>query len=115
MAIGEPVKVYDAWNSVQAYFLRNLLVDQGIEARVASDAIESLCGPTPFQEMTLPVWVPADDKERARAIVADYEARVRQPNRPHEAAEPFCYHCGQEVSAGQSPCPSCGLKLDWSE
>lgn len=28
--------------------------------------------------------------------------------------DPFCYHCGQAVSRGQSPCPACGQPLDWA-
>ena len=116
MTSDEPVQVFSAWNSVQAHFVRNLLADEGIPARVASDAIQAISGEVPFQKASCPVWVDAADEERARALVAEYESRLakRSPEEP-KSAEPFCYHCGQSVTVGQSPCPSCGIELDWSE
>jgi hypothetical protein len=33
-----------------------------------------------------------------------------------EAPSPqsVCYHCGQPIEQGQSPCPACGKEVDWS-
>jgi hypothetical protein len=116
MELDEPVQVYGAWNSMQAHFLRNLLADEGIEARVVSDAVESIRGEVPFQKATCPVWVAGADAERARVVVAEYERRLKGSDSPSgDAAKPFCYHCGQAIEAGCSPCPSCGMELDWSE
>jgi hypothetical protein len=116
MVLDEPVKVYDAWNSLQAQFLHDLLADRGVSARVASDAIETLSGKIPFQKATCPVWVMAADLQRARVIVAEYEDRLAgRVSADAESARPYCYHCGQPVEAGRSSCPSCGLELDWAE
>jgi len=116
MGVDSPVKVYDAWNSLQARFLCDLLADSGISARVASDAIETLSGKIPYQKATCPVWVLTADLERARAIVVEYENRLAGHFQADvESAQPFCYHCGQPVQAGRSSCPSCGLELDWAE
>ncbi len=30
------------------------------------------------------------------------------------SSTPYCYHCGEPVQDGQSPCPACGKVLDWS-
>ena len=111
-----PVKVYDAWNSFQAHFVHNMLRDAEISARVASDAVENIVGQVPFQKATCPVWVDAADVDRARAIVAEYERSLPGHTQGEvEIVETYCYHCGQGVERGQSPCPSCGLDLDWSD
>ncbi len=116
MAADEPQNVFDAWNRIQAQFVCNLLADEGIQARVASDAIENVSGRVPYFLVMCPVWVSAADAQRARAIVAQYESRLNSSPRASKAAdEPFCYHCGQQVDADQSPCPHCGNVLDWSE
>ena len=116
MDINEPVKVYDAWNSLQAHFLCNLLTEAGVAARVASTAQEILSGKVPFQTVKCPVWVAGADAGRARSIVAQYESALKaSPGKTVESVEPYCYHCGQPVKQGDSPCSKCGLALAWSE
>jgi hypothetical protein len=112
----DPVKVYEAWNSVQSEFVCNLLRDAGISARVASDAVQNIVGRVPFQKATCPIWVAAADIDRAREVVAEYDRRlVDHSQGEHEELGSLCYHCGHGVEQGQSPCPRCGLELDWSE
>lgn len=116
MDINEPVKVYDAWNSLQAHFLCNLLAEAGVSARVASSAIESVSGSVSFQKVKCPIWIAGADAQRARSIVAQYESALKASSGENvESVEPYCYHCGQPVKRGHSPCPNCGLDLDWSE
>lgn len=105
-----PVRVYDAGNEIEARLLIDWLGEQGIEARIASTAIEPLAGKVPFQIATCPVWVAARDEQQARAELPAFEARLAA--RGSEAA--FCYHCGSAIAARQSPCPECGGELDWS-
>lgn len=111
----EPVVVYEAWNSMQAQFLCQLLGGEGIEARVASSADEMVRGVLPYQVSTCPVLVHRNDLERAQAIVAKYDHRLKDRAEGHpDTTEPFCYHCGEQVKENQSPCPACGHELDWS-
>ena len=125
MALEDPVSVYSARDTQEAHFVRNLLADAGIEAKVVGDTLQTLVGEVPFQINTPQVWVHRNDLEQARPIVEEYEQhlieRVEGQSEPGASraddeppTEPFCYHCGQPVQAGQSPCPACGQALDWS-
>ena len=116
MSQEEPIAVYKAWNSRQAHFVCRLLIDQGIEARVASDAGELAAGRVPYQVAACPVWVHKADYDQAREIVEAYDKWLheRWTQTPRES-EPFCYHCGQSVEGSQTPCPNCGHELDWSD
>ena len=123
MAIEDHVEVYAAADTQEAHFVRNLLADSGIVALVVGDAAEGAVGErSPFATPPT-VWVLPSDVEPARPIVAEYQRhlieRVESQAEPDEAiddeppTEPFCYHCGQPVGVGQSPCPACGQALDW--
>jgi endogenous inhibitor of DNA gyrase (YacG/DUF329 family) len=122
MPFHNPIKVYDAWNSIEAHLVHNLLVDEGIAARIESDGIDALGGKVPYQKVTCPIWVSGGDAPRARAVVAAYVRQRQQPPACQQAAEetpesfaaPFCYHCGQPLDAEQTTCPECGEPLDWS-
>jgi hypothetical protein len=111
-----PVKIYDAWNSQQAHHLCHLLEDAGIRARVASDAVETLSGRVPFQMATCPVWVASADAQRACSIVEEYERSLKfRSSTDAVPGEPYCYHCGESISAQQRTCPKCGGRLDWAD
>ncbi|MBI3469395.1 MAG: DUF2007 domain-containing protein [Planctomycetes bacterium] len=123
MAIKDHVEVYAAADTQEAYFVRNLLEDAGIEAVVVGDAPAGAVGErSPFSSPPT-VWVLPTDLEGARPIVEEYQRhlieRVESRAESEEQlddeppTEPFCYHCGQSVQVGQSPCPSCGQALDW--
>ncbi len=72
----EPVTIYEAWNSLQAHLVCQVLAQADIEARVESDAVEMALGEVPFQRATSSVLVRAPDAERARAVMADFDARL---------------------------------------
>lgn len=110
------MKVYDAWNSQQAHALCQLLEDHGISARAASDAIENLVGRVPFHKATCPIWVAADDADRARRVLLDYEKRMQCADTDKaQVGKAYCFHCGDAVQPEQTPCPKCGRELDWAE
>ena len=116
MSPDEPVTVYKAWNPRQAHLVCQVLANADIEARVASDALEMALGDVPFQQATSPVLVHAADAERARAVLAEFDAHLADRSaEPRDGGTPFCYHCGEAVAAGQSPCPHCGGELDLTE
>jgi hypothetical protein len=117
------VEVYEAGDSQDAHFLRNLLADAGIAAIVVGDAADAAIGDrTPFSSPPK-VWVPPSYVERARPIIAEYQQHLieraesgvseSEDSAADANAEPFCYHCGSPVAAGQTPCPACGEPLEW--
>jgi hypothetical protein len=127
MRTEDHVEVYSAIDSFEAHLVRNLLIDEGVEAIVVGDAAEGAVGErSPFS--TPPrVWVPPGDLERSQPIVEQYQqqlirrAESQQPaddsaeaTAAESTGEPYCYHCGEPIAAGQTPCPSCGQALDWN-
>ena len=113
-----PVEVYAAGDMAEAQFVRDLLADAEIEARIVGEALGAAVGELPPLVATPRVWVRAEDAERARPLVEQYQRRlIERAGREatgSRAEEPFCYHCGQVVAPGQSPCPACGRELDWA-
>ena len=103
-----PVEVYAAGTMAEAQFVRNLLADAGIEATVVGEPLGMAVGELPPLVATPRIWVRAGDAERARPVVEEYDRR-----RSGGRATPFCYHCGQAVAWGESPCPVCCLDLEW--
>ena len=102
--VGNPVKVFDAWNSFQAQLLEQELIAAGITARVASTAIEAITGKVPYQDASCPVWVAEEDEVRARDVVAAFERQWANRDAT-PVAEPFCYHCGGAVESGRGDLP----------
>lgn len=110
-----PITVYRAWNSQQAQLLLDLFEEEGIEARVASSAIETMAGKVPYQMATCPVLVHQFDAERARAIAEQFDQLMGgRSSAVAPSMESICYHCGDAVAADSAHCPSCGLELDWT-
>lgn len=111
-----PITVYRAWNSQQAQLLLDLFEEEGIEARVASSAIETMAGKVPYQLATCPVLVHQFDAERASAISEQFDQLMGgRSSAAATSMESICYHCGDAVAATPAHCPSCGQELDWSE
>ena len=111
----DPVTVYEAWDSRQAHFLCQVLANADIEARVGSDALEVGLGDIPFLHTTCPVMVRRADFDRARGVLAEFDARsAARSGTTGIETQPFCYHCGEPVAAGQPRCPKCGQELDWT-
>jgi len=101
------VEVYSAADITEAYFLRDVLGDAGISARVVGD---SLTGMLPPGEETAPrLWVFRADEARSREIVKEYERVHRQPHldddRPAETWK--CPTCGELVEADFELCWNC--------
>lgn len=118
MTSDEPVQVYAAGNMAEAQFVHDLLADAGIRSEIVGEALTGGLGELPVNDATPCVWVRAEDEAQARPIVEAYQQRlidrVEGDIQEPLAKEPFCYHCGQEVAKGQTPCPACGKDLDWN-
>lgn len=99
----ELVSVYRAAEAPEAFLVKNLLLDEEIEAEV-SEANE------PFAGLSI---VPADvlvrrrDLPRAEAIVRRYdEKKIQRAERP----EWKCPNCGAEVEGAFDECDVCGTE-----
>ena len=114
-----PVEVYLARDLTEAQFVCDLLTDAGIGARVIGEPLGMAAGKVPPLEAAPRIWVRCDEVERARPIIDEYRRclieRIGRAAVIPRSKEPFCYHCGQVVGQGQSPCPVCGRELDWAE
>jgi enoyl-CoA hydratase/carnithine racemase len=117
-----PIEVFAARDTTEAYFVRSLLKMDGIDAVVVGDNLRAIVGELPPLQTTVRLWVPPYEADRARLVVAEYNRRQRDraaqgsqagAAAPESTVDPFCYHCGQSVSLGQSPCPACGKSLEW--
>ncbi|HEV3167449.1 MAG TPA: DUF2007 domain-containing protein [Isosphaeraceae bacterium] len=117
MAHDDPVEVYTAKELTKARFVHNLLADAGIDGRVVGEPLGAVVGRVPQLDAMPRVWVRAADAERARSLIEQYQHQHRE-KAGRAASElgykvSFCYHCGQVVGEGESPCPECGKELDW--
>jgi Putative prokaryotic signal transducing protein len=127
MALRDPIAVYNAANNVEAEFLRNLLVENGIEAFVTEDV--SYVGTWwfgPLPEIYKPqVWIEKTDAERAAPILKDYDRRQAQrqddasdDSWDDELIEVACEACGKSSLYPPSrrgrieQCSHCGAYVD---
>lgn len=109
-----PVTLYRAWNPREAHLLVQLLADEGIEARVASDAVEALVSKVPYQAASSPVLVHAGDFARAMLVVERFEETLCGDREPQITDQDrFCYHCGEPAGDNPTACSACGQSLDW--
>lgn len=106
-----PVPIYSAASIQEATLVTQLLSRSGIDARVISDSLVMLKGEVPAQLVHVPVWVAAEEAERARDIIAAFQAERAAGD---ETPLLFCYHCGAGLDEQVDECPSCGESLDWS-
>jgi hypothetical protein len=104
----EVVEVYIATDAPQAYFLRNMLVDAGINAQVIGGTVSSSLGLPAGVESAPSVLVHRNDEAKARAILDEWEKRHRQPH-PDDEVRPAwrCPTCGELVDDDYDLCWSC--------
>jgi rubrerythrin len=104
----ELVTVYKAASLAEAHLVKNLLLDEEIEAYVAEEN-EALAGLT-FNQSD--VFVRREDETRALAIVDQYEdAQIERGERPDWT----CPKCGATVLGALDECESCGAVRPGSE
>ena len=102
------VSVYEAANVTEAHLLKNLLIDEGIDAFV-SEENEPLAGLT----ITPPdVLVPSSREADARRIIAKYdEDQIKRAHRPDWK----CPKCGATVEGPLDYCDVCGTERPGTE
>lgn len=111
-----PVEVFAARDTLEAYFVCNLLRDAGLQALVVGDLLRGIVGELPPIQTTPKIWVIPPDADRARAVIQDYERyrRARSVSDAPNATEldPFCFYCGEAIGPNDRVCPSCGKPMD---
>jgi putative signal transducing protein len=103
----ELISVYQAENSTEAHLVKNLLLDEGIDATV-SEANEVIT----LSIVPAHVLVRRADEDRARAVVAEYDAeQERRADRPDWK----CPACGVDVIGAFDECDACGADRPGTE
>ena len=103
----ELIPVYQGENVTEAHLVRNLLLDEGIDAVVADEN-------EPFSLPITPsdVLVRRADEARARTVIDAYDAeQVRRADRPDWK----CPACGANVVGAFDECDACGATRPGSE
>ena len=99
--------IYEAANVTEAHFVKNLLIDEGIEAKVTEEDV-----PLPLPITPTHVLIFRRDEERARAIIDEYdeeqEARADRPDWK-------CEKCGATVVGAFDECDACGADRPGTE
>jgi hypothetical protein len=95
----EAVAVYKTESSAEAHFVKNMLIEEGVEAVVADEvALPTLITPSE-------VLVKRADEARARAIVEEYDdEKIRRAEREDWK----CAVCGATVIGAFDICDACG-------
>jgi hypothetical protein len=103
----ELVPIYEGANVTEAHLVKNLLLDEGIEAMVSEEG-EPLALPiTPSH-----VLVFRRDEARARVVIDKYdEEQERRAARP----DWICPKCGATVIGAFDECDACGADRPGSE
>jgi rubrerythrin len=104
----EIVEVYAAADVTEAHFLRDLLAENGIEARVVGESLQGGLIPTGDLEIAPRLWVFRHDEARATELLKAYE---RIHTRPHGDEEPAntwkCPTCSETVEEEFELCWNC--------
>jgi hypothetical protein len=102
------VQIYRATNLPQAYFVRNLLLEEGIESRVTepNEPLEGI-GITPHE-----VLVRQADAARAQQVVKEYEQQQQQRARRPDWT---CPACSAHVPGIHDECDDCGAPRPGSQ
>ena len=102
------VEVYKAGELGEAYFLRDMLGNAGIEARVVGDSISTGLGLPPVGESAPSLWVRRTDEKQARELLTEYEKVHARPHSDEESRPAWkCSACGELVDDDFELCWNC--------
>ena len=103
----EIVQVYAAADLTEAHFLRNMLADGGIEARVVGERTSTLGLPV-GEEAAPCLWVHQRDEETARQLLVQWEKTRAKPRpSPKSGGGWTCTVCGERVDDEFELCWNC--------
>ena len=98
-------RIYDAFNRVDAYLLRDRLLHANIDAHVFNDNMAAISGEVPFGVAGPQIWVDDEDVARAKEVLAAFAAEQQR------AGTLRCAACGEESPATFDLCWNCGRSL----
>ncbi len=105
MADSDLREAYSAANAQEAHFIKNMLSEAGIDARVVGDHLQNAVGDLPAMAISPRVWVRSNDFDRARQLISDQHSRKLSPNttitawacgecgEPNEPTFEICWNC----------------------
>ena len=100
-------QIFVAQHPTEAYFVKDLLQREGIDAEVRGEALFGMRGEAPVTPYTLPsVWVAEDNKAAGAAVIGDYRRRGGRAEGSGQAWR--CPSCGEELEAQFAACWNCG-------
>jgi hypothetical protein len=99
---GSWVQVHRGHGPTDAYLIRDWLMRNGLLAEVRGESLMSLRGDVPVGEAWPTVWVPPQQRDRARQLIRDFEG----PTLVHPSWQ--CPACGEENGPNFASCWSCG-------
>ena len=100
------IRVYTAADPADAQLVCNLLNANGMKAVVQGENLWGARGALPLVPSTAPsVWVNEADVDKARTLIAEYEARPKEHPPPWE-----CPKCAEKVAGQLTACWKCGTK-----
>lgn len=105
MADSEIREVYSARDVQEAHFIKIVLEQAGIEARVVEDYLQNALGDLPASAIAPRVWVRSEDADKARKIILDEQAR--QGAIQEHASEWICSKCGEPNEPTFEICWNC--------
>ncbi len=106
--------VYTARDEMEAHFVRGLLEQQGIEADVQGETLQSgAYGTLPLSSQATPsVWVEDAQEQRAGEIIEEYRQVDRANAQAGATDKPratwSCPNCGERVEEQFTQCWKCG-------
>lgn len=95
--------VYRAANMIDAQLVLDELKAAGMQARISGSYLSGAIGEVPPDEL-ISVWIDSDRQyDRAREVVADFEAtqRLRGADKP-------CHQCSELLAPQFGRCWNCG-------
>lgn len=100
------LRIYQAQHVVEAYIVKHLLLQKGVESEVFYDDIHG-SGLGPFMQAS--VWlIDHDDAGFARRLIREQEQTIR--NTPADESYD-CGQCGESNPASFEVCWSCGQDI----
>lgn len=104
-------EVYSAVNPIDATIVKDFLDGSGISATVRGESLWNLRGIIPHSTATAPsVWVDERDFDQAIKLVAEWEAKQKQPNESESTCR--CPSCHELIESQFSACWNCGKEIE---